>query len=212
MEHTGMAKMFKYLEDTWVKGFLEASSSLYEAAMLEFFANAKVIAGMIMLVAMVNNPNCRSQGFTVKLSVLLERLVKADLGESVKLHTQKVLNNKSVHTYIKKNLNVALPKEPEKAAVEKLKKKKERVGKMVKKQKVIVQQPVEARSQVALARSMSETSLDADSCPLAGINKCSGAKRKMVVESLDRRLLCLFRQCLSQRRMDQENKEGDAHC
>ncbi|KZV14160.1 hypothetical protein F511_44303 [Dorcoceras hygrometricum] len=153
MEHTGMAKMFKYLEDTWVKGFLEASSSLYEAAMLEFFANAKVIAGMI-----------------------------------------------------------ALPKEPEKAAVEKLKKKKERVGKMVKKQKVIVQQPVEARSQVALARSMSETSLDADSCPLAGINKCSGAKRKMVVESLDRRLLCLFRQCLSQRRMDQENKEGDAHC
>ncbi|KZV28600.1 hypothetical protein F511_38379, partial [Dorcoceras hygrometricum] len=51
-----------------------------------------------VLTAMVNNPNRQSQGFTVQLSVLLNRLVKADLGESVKLHPQKVLTNKSVHT------------------------------------------------------------------------------------------------------------------
>ncbi|KZV35021.1 hypothetical protein F511_19768 [Dorcoceras hygrometricum] len=59
-----------------------------------------------VLVAMVNNPNHQSQGFAVQLSVLLERLVKADLGESVKLHPQKVLTNKSVHTYIETNLGV----------------------------------------------------------------------------------------------------------
>ncbi|KZV43763.1 hypothetical protein F511_11217 [Dorcoceras hygrometricum] len=124
-----------------------------------------------VLVAMVNNPNRQSQGFTVELSLLLERLVKADLGESVKLHPQKVLNKKSVQTYIKKNLNVvpagetskvsgatasehqstangpqSLLNKPDKAAVEKPKKKKKRVGPMVKKQKVVVQQPMEARS------------------------------------------------------------------
>ncbi|KZV48619.1 hypothetical protein F511_26973 [Dorcoceras hygrometricum] len=37
------------------------------------------------------------------LSILLENLVKADLGESVALHPLKVLNSKSVLTYLKKN-------------------------------------------------------------------------------------------------------------
>ncbi|KZV51366.1 hypothetical protein F511_43679 [Dorcoceras hygrometricum] len=98
---------------------------------------------------MVNNPNHQPQGFAVHKSVLLERLAKAELGDSVKLHPQKVLSNKSVHTYMKKNLNVvpagetskvsgaiaseqqstangpqALPEEPEKAAVENPKMKK----------------------------------------------------------------------------------------
>ncbi|KZV24362.1 hypothetical protein F511_25571 [Dorcoceras hygrometricum] len=48
MEHSGMAKMFKSLEDTGLKGFLEASSSVYEAAVVEFFTNAKVFAGKII--------------------------------------------------------------------------------------------------------------------------------------------------------------------
>ncbi|KZV16855.1 hypothetical protein F511_09786 [Dorcoceras hygrometricum] len=43
---------------------------------------------------------------TGMLSVLLERLVKLDFGESVKLHPLKVLNNRSVHTYTKNNLGV----------------------------------------------------------------------------------------------------------
>ncbi|KZV36177.1 hypothetical protein F511_26359 [Dorcoceras hygrometricum] len=48
MEHTGMARMFKTLEDIGFKGFLAASSSLYESTIVEFFANAKVIAGPIV--------------------------------------------------------------------------------------------------------------------------------------------------------------------
>ncbi|KZV45144.1 hypothetical protein F511_25306 [Dorcoceras hygrometricum] len=44
--------MFKSLEDTGLKGFLEASGSVYEAVVVEFFANAKVIAGtMVSFIA-----------------------------------------------------------------------------------------------------------------------------------------------------------------
>ncbi|KZV54838.1 hypothetical protein F511_37172 [Dorcoceras hygrometricum] len=216
MEHTGMEHMFKSLEDTGLTVFLAASSSVYESAVVEIFANAKVTAETIVsfvanrklalmketfaeafglptemtsfldipnqnviemrgrfsgsdvpfrtpskkkkikiefhllhdivakalcakagsfdmvttekfdlmvaitarlkvnwaqvllqvLVAMVHDPSRQSQGFSVQLSVLLERLVKTDLGESVKLRPKKVLTNKSVHTYIKKNLDV----------------------------------------------------------------------------------------------------------
>ncbi|KZV58740.1 hypothetical protein F511_18765 [Dorcoceras hygrometricum] len=42
----------------------------------------------------------------LKISVLLEKLVKTDIEESVKLQPQKVLTNKSVQMYIKKNLDV----------------------------------------------------------------------------------------------------------
>ncbi|KZV17053.1 hypothetical protein F511_12383 [Dorcoceras hygrometricum] len=215
MKHDGMAKMFKSLEDTGLKGFLEASDLVYEGAVIEFFVNAKVIAGTIVssvanrkmalskdvfteafglptegptnlmdipketvvemrslfsgsdepfrapnkkkgmkmefhllhdivaktlcakagsfdmvtsekfdfmvaittglkvnwghilfqvLLSMVNNSKRQSQGFAVQVSVLLEKLVKTDFGDSVKLHPQKVLINKSVQTYIKKNL------------------------------------------------------------------------------------------------------------
>ncbi|KZV29139.1 hypothetical protein F511_41471 [Dorcoceras hygrometricum] len=55
------------------------------------------------LAAMVSTPDKQSQGYAVPLSILLEKLVKVDLGESVALHPLKVLNTKSVHTYLKKN-------------------------------------------------------------------------------------------------------------
>ncbi|KZV30456.1 hypothetical protein F511_23381 [Dorcoceras hygrometricum] len=55
------------------------------------------------LVAMVTSPAKQSQGYAVQLSILLEKLVKADLGESVALHPLKVLNTKPVLTYLKKN-------------------------------------------------------------------------------------------------------------
>ncbi|KZV22072.1 hypothetical protein F511_35364 [Dorcoceras hygrometricum] len=58
------------------------------------------------LIAMVNNPSRQSPGYAVQISVMLGNLVKADLGESVKLHPQKVLTDKSVATYVKKNLKV----------------------------------------------------------------------------------------------------------
>ncbi|KZV14468.1 hypothetical protein F511_42493 [Dorcoceras hygrometricum] len=45
---SGMVKMFKSLEDSELKGFLEASDSVSEEAVLEFFANAKVLARTIV--------------------------------------------------------------------------------------------------------------------------------------------------------------------
>ncbi|KZV57174.1 hypothetical protein F511_13409 [Dorcoceras hygrometricum] len=48
MEHFGMVRMFKTLENTVLKGFFNATGSVYEAAVVEFFANAKVIAGTIV--------------------------------------------------------------------------------------------------------------------------------------------------------------------
>ncbi|KZV21373.1 Splicing factor 3B subunit [Dorcoceras hygrometricum] len=52
--------------------------------------------------SMVSTPGKQSQGYGVQLSLLLEKLVKPELGESVALNTLKVLNTKSVHTYLKK--------------------------------------------------------------------------------------------------------------
>ncbi|KZV38627.1 hypothetical protein F511_01179 [Dorcoceras hygrometricum] len=43
-----MVIMFKTLETTGLKGFLTETGSVYEAAVSEFFANAKVITGMIV--------------------------------------------------------------------------------------------------------------------------------------------------------------------
>ncbi|KZV22994.1 hypothetical protein F511_20395 [Dorcoceras hygrometricum] len=137
MEHAGMVRMFKTLEDTWLKGTsskkkemkieyhllhdivakaLCAKAGSFDVVtnekfdlMVEITAGFKVNWAQVLfqvLVAMVNNPNRQSQGFVVQLSVLLERLVKEDLGELVKLHPQKVLTKKSVHTYIKKNMVV----------------------------------------------------------------------------------------------------------
>ncbi|KZV55729.1 hypothetical protein F511_12564 [Dorcoceras hygrometricum] len=177
MEHCGMAKVFKSLEVSGLKGFLEASDSVYESAVIEFFTNAKVIAGKIVslvgtqkmaltkdqytedfgipsegLTSFLNIPKetvaemrhqfsgpdetfrapnkkmemkiefrllhdvvakalCAKaesfdQGFAIQISVLLRNIVKENIGESVKLHPQKVLTSKSVRTYIKKNLEI----------------------------------------------------------------------------------------------------------
>ncbi|KZV23856.1 hypothetical protein F511_26850 [Dorcoceras hygrometricum] len=48
MEHAGMVQMFNTLEETGLKGFLTASDSVYESAVVEFFTNAKVLAGTIV--------------------------------------------------------------------------------------------------------------------------------------------------------------------
>ncbi|KZV37722.1 hypothetical protein F511_16262 [Dorcoceras hygrometricum] len=57
-------------------------------------------------LSMVQNPKKQSQGYTV-LITLMETLVKADLGASIKMHPQNVLTSKSVQTYIKKNQDIA---------------------------------------------------------------------------------------------------------
>ncbi|KZV44880.1 hypothetical protein F511_31139 [Dorcoceras hygrometricum] len=48
MDNTEMSRMFKSLVDTELEGFLAASGSVYEVAVVEFFANARVIAGNIV--------------------------------------------------------------------------------------------------------------------------------------------------------------------
>ncbi|KZV44007.1 hypothetical protein F511_31182 [Dorcoceras hygrometricum] len=60
----------------------------------------------VILVATVHTSNRQSQGFAVQMSVMLERLVKADLGENIKMHPLKFLNHKSVLTYMNKNLAI----------------------------------------------------------------------------------------------------------
>ncbi|KZV49668.1 hypothetical protein F511_24136 [Dorcoceras hygrometricum] len=116
----------------------------------------------------------------LKLSVLLERLVKADLGESVKLHTQKVLNNKSVHNYIKKNLNVVPAGESSKQTEDKASGTEGGQSQMAKPMEKGSGNNVQARIQDAPAKSKSGTSSDTDSCPLAKLKRGS-AKRKLVV-------------------------------
>ncbi|KZV23699.1 hypothetical protein F511_08673 [Dorcoceras hygrometricum] len=48
MEHAGMVRMFKALEDTGLRGFLEGTTIALESAVTEFFSNARVIAGTIV--------------------------------------------------------------------------------------------------------------------------------------------------------------------
>ncbi|KZV38633.1 hypothetical protein F511_35163 [Dorcoceras hygrometricum] len=55
------------------------------------------------LASMLSTPGKQSPGYAVPLSILFEKLVKAELGESMALHPLKVLNHKSVLTYMTKN-------------------------------------------------------------------------------------------------------------
>ncbi|KZV50411.1 hypothetical protein F511_08062 [Dorcoceras hygrometricum] len=215
MEHEGMVRMFTTLEDTELRGFLEGTTPVFESTVVEFFSNARVLAGTIVstvcgqnlvvmedifsgtfklptegvqnfsgiptetiaemrirfsattvplqssgkkrdllfeyrllhdivakslcakagsfdkvtcekfefmvaisagisvnnwgrilfqrLLAMVQTPRKQSQGFTVQVSMLMELLVRADLGTTTKLHVKKVLTSKQVQNYLKGN-------------------------------------------------------------------------------------------------------------
>ncbi|KZV41977.1 hypothetical protein F511_32089 [Dorcoceras hygrometricum] len=48
IEHIGMTRMFKSLEDTALKYFLKGTTFVFENVVIEFFVNAKVIAGTIV--------------------------------------------------------------------------------------------------------------------------------------------------------------------
>ncbi|KZV30049.1 hypothetical protein F511_28140 [Dorcoceras hygrometricum] len=48
MEHIGMVRMFKSLKDTGLRGFLGGTTYVFENAVIEFFANSKVIDGTIV--------------------------------------------------------------------------------------------------------------------------------------------------------------------
>ncbi|KZV30051.1 hypothetical protein F511_33353 [Dorcoceras hygrometricum] len=139
------------------------------------------------LIAMVDTPSKQSQEFAVQLSLLLEKVVKPDLGKSVKLHALKVLNNKSVLTYMRKNQAVVRLAGERSYCKEKIVNEKA----MEKKQAtvVVVRNPVVVESQAAPEKSKSGTSSDEDSCPLSKLRivKKGGAtpKRKLVLDSSD---------------------------
>ncbi|KZV46675.1 hypothetical protein F511_10840 [Dorcoceras hygrometricum] len=251
MEHVGMVRMFKSLEDTRLKGFLEASNSVYEGFVTEFFVNAKVITGTIVsfvanrkmvltkdvfstvfglptegMVGFLDIPKetmvemrrrfsgsdvpfwepskkkemkmefrllhdivakalCMKAGsFDMVTSKKFDLMVaitvglKADLGATVKIYPQKVLNKKSVHAYIKKNLKVISAGESSKQT-EDTTSDEDKEEKVVNKQRIVVSKTVEAGSQAAPTKSTSETSSDMDSCPLSRLKR-SGATPKQI--------------------------------
>ncbi|KZV38930.1 hypothetical protein F511_41568 [Dorcoceras hygrometricum] len=75
MEHNGMVRIFKSLEDTWLKGFLEASNSVYEGAVTEFFVNAKVIAGTIFSFVANRKMVITKDMFTVAFGLPTEGII-----------------------------------------------------------------------------------------------------------------------------------------
>ncbi|KZV38598.1 hypothetical protein F511_25352 [Dorcoceras hygrometricum] len=110
-----MKMKFRLLHDIVAKALCAKAGSFDMVTSEKFDLMVAITAGLKVkwehilfqvLLAMVKNPTRQSQGFVVQVSILLENLVKADLGELVKLHPQQVLANKSVQTYIKKNLTV----------------------------------------------------------------------------------------------------------
>ncbi|KZV29817.1 hypothetical protein F511_25022 [Dorcoceras hygrometricum] len=174
---------------------------------------------------MVNTPKRQSHGFAIQISVLVQNVVKENLGELVKLHPQKVLTSKSVQTYIKKNLDVKSTGETstkqedtarnnegsetqiaqtvgqetqdvkKKSATAEAETKKKNLEK-----KIVPSQTVDAGSKNAPADSSSQQ-LDLDSCPRGGQNKRGGTKRKQVVESSDSEsTISLSLQILQQKR------------
>ncbi|KZV29164.1 hypothetical protein F511_40128 [Dorcoceras hygrometricum] len=154
------------------------------------------------LVAMVYMPDKKSQGYAVPLSILLEKLVKADLGESVTLHPLKVLNHKSVLTYMKKNQAATQAGETSKLFGDTTGEKKftadglqSLTNKMVKekvvtvkKEKMVVEKKMAQRRQVELVQtqtgSRSSDSESAVSLPLVEIKKKQRMKRPNMVKPI----------------------------
>ncbi|KZV30831.1 hypothetical protein F511_37021 [Dorcoceras hygrometricum] len=136
MENSGMEKMFKSQEVSGLKGFLETSDSVYESVAIEFFANAKVIAGTIVSLVgtrkmaltkdqFIEAFGLPSEGLTSFLNIPKDTVAemrhqfsgsdepfrapnkKREMKIEFRLlHDVKVLTCKSVQTYIKKNLEI----------------------------------------------------------------------------------------------------------
>ncbi|KZV53119.1 hypothetical protein F511_20701 [Dorcoceras hygrometricum] len=103
----GMKTEFRLLHDIVAKEFCGKARSFDVVTsgkfdfMVAITVGLKVNWGHILfqvLLSMVNNSKRQSQGFALQVSVLLAKLLKTDLEDSVKLHPQKVLTNMSVQT------------------------------------------------------------------------------------------------------------------
>ncbi|KZV35419.1 hypothetical protein F511_35653 [Dorcoceras hygrometricum] len=156
MEHTGMARMFQTLVDTGHEGFLAASDSIYEAAVIELFANAIVIA----------EPLIEGE---------LESSVVSSTGEHGKQAKKQSQGFAVQETQVeKKNKTASSKKKKAEEPAVGQKKKKEKAKKVVK------QQLVKDEGQTASTKSTSGTSSDEDSCMLAGLKE-HRAKRKSLI-------------------------------
>ncbi|KZV32157.1 BTB/POZ and TAZ domain-containing protein 4-like [Dorcoceras hygrometricum] len=179
LEHTGMAPnkkkdmkvKYRMLHDIVVKALCAEASSFDVVTSEKFDLMVAISAGL-------------------KMSVMLDKLVKADLGESVKAPLDGVEPQVGSHLY-EEYLGVGPSGETskisgEKTEVEKKKKKKEKVV-VVKKPVVIVEKQAVAGSQAAPEKSTSGTSSDGESRPLSklGAAKKHGAtpKRQLVIDS-----------------------------
>ncbi|KZV55495.1 hypothetical protein F511_35070 [Dorcoceras hygrometricum] len=110
--------LFEYhlLHDIVAKSLCAKAGSFDSVTCEKFEFMVAISAGIIVnwgkilfqrLLGMVQNPKKQSQGYIVPVSMLMEILVKDDLGTSIKLHAKKILNSKQVENYIKTNQSIA---------------------------------------------------------------------------------------------------------
>ncbi|KZV43767.1 hypothetical protein F511_11221 [Dorcoceras hygrometricum] len=158
-EHAGMVRMFKSLEDTGLQGFLEVRVHGGN------FCGYHSQPGKILfqrLLGMVQNPKKQSQGYIVPVRMLMEILVKADLGPSIKLHAKKMLTSIQGGGRKKQSKTVAMQV-------------------TMPAPQTIATQTIENRGTVAPTNFDSEEDSESDSCPLVQ-RRC---RKKQVSESSD---------------------------
>ncbi|KZV31152.1 hypothetical protein F511_28251 [Dorcoceras hygrometricum] len=103
---------YRLLHDIVAKSLCAKAGSFDKVTCEKFEVMVAISAGITVnwgrilfqrLLAMVQTPRKQSQGFTVQVSILMELLVRADLGRTTKLHIKKVLTSKQVENYLKTN-------------------------------------------------------------------------------------------------------------
>ncbi|KZV33731.1 hypothetical protein F511_26494 [Dorcoceras hygrometricum] len=75
MDNAGTVRMFKSLEESGLRGFFGAYSSVFEGALIEFFANASVIAGTIVSTVANRKMVVMKDVFVEMFQIPIERMV-----------------------------------------------------------------------------------------------------------------------------------------
>ncbi|KZV32564.1 hypothetical protein F511_36772 [Dorcoceras hygrometricum] len=104
---------FRLLHDIVAKALCAKAGSFDQVTSKKLDLMIAITAGLkfnwaqilFQVLNMVQTPKRQSQGFSIQVSTLLQH-IKENLGESVKLHSQKVLTSKSVQTYIKRKYEI----------------------------------------------------------------------------------------------------------
>ncbi|KZV34151.1 auxin response factor 8-like [Dorcoceras hygrometricum] len=112
---------------------------------------------------MVQTPRKQSQGFTVQVRMLMELLVRADLGTTTKLHVKKVLTSKQVQNYLKGNQGTTPIEETESNTAGEATMTKSKQAAI---SNVTAHIPAENRGIVVSTNDDPEEESETDSCPL----------------------------------------------